>query len=172
MLARNLIEPPFTDVYGLGGRGWLDAVELPVHDREQVDSNLRLHDTLDGEIELAERLLAAQALERPDVRRLMTIPGAGAITALAMVAVIGDVSRFPSPRHLVGYLGLDPRVRQSGEKTARHGHISRAGRRTLAGCSSRQPTPRSAPRDRCGRSTPASRSGAGRRSRCARPRGS
>lgn len=127
VLARNLIEVPFTDVFGLGGREWLDAVELPVHDREQVDSNLRLHDPLDGEIELAERLLAAQALERPDVRRLMTIPGVGAITALAMVAVIGDVSRFPSPRHLVGYLGLDPRVRQSGEKTARHGHISRAG---------------------------------------------
>ena len=57
----------------------------------------------------------------------MTIPGVGAITALALVAVIGDVTRFPSPRHLVGYLGLDPRVRQSGEKAARHGHISRAG---------------------------------------------
>jgi hypothetical protein len=57
----------------------------------------------------------------------MTIPGIGAITALALVAVIGDVTRFPSPRHLVGYLGLDPRVRQSGERAARHGHISRAG---------------------------------------------
>ena len=51
----------------------------------------------------------------------------GAITALALAAVIGDVTRFPSPRQLVGYLGLDPRVRQSGEKAARHGHISRAG---------------------------------------------
>jgi transposase len=57
----------------------------------------------------------------------MTIPGVGAITALALVAVIGDATRFPSSRHLVGYLGLDPRVRQSGEKAARHGHISRAG---------------------------------------------
>ena len=35
----------------------------------------------------------------------MTIPGVGAITALALVAVIGDVTRFPSPRQLVGYLG-------------------------------------------------------------------
>jgi transposase len=43
------------------------------------------------------------------------------------VGVIGDVDRFPSPRHLVGYLGLDPRVRQSGERKARHGHISREG---------------------------------------------
>ena len=44
----------------------------------------------------------------------MTIPGVGAITALALVAVIGDVTRFASPRQLVGYLGLDPRVRRVG----------------------------------------------------------
>ena len=100
---------------------------LPAHEREQVENNLRLHDALDGEIKIAERQLAEQALARPDVRRLMTIPGVGGITALALVAVIGDVTRFPSPRHLVGYLGLDPRVRQSGEKKARHGHISREG---------------------------------------------
>lgn len=127
VLARNLIEAPFTDVFGQGGRRWLDDVQLPEHEREQVDSNLRLHDALNVEIELVERQLAEQALARPDVRRLMTIPGVGAITALAMVAVIGEVDRFPSPRHLVGYLGLDPRVRQSGEKKARHGHISREG---------------------------------------------
>jgi nucleotide-binding universal stress UspA family protein len=123
----GIIDAPFTDVFGLGGRQWLAEVQLPAHEREQVDSNLRLHDALDVEVELVERQLAEQALARPDVRRLMTIPGVGAITALALVAVIGDVSRFPSPRHLVGYLGLDPRVRQSGEKAARHGHISRAG---------------------------------------------
>jgi transposase len=127
VLTRNLIDAPVTDVFGQGGRHWLAGVELPVHEREQVDSDLRLHDALDHEIELVERQLAEQALARADVRRLMTIPGVGAITALALVAVIGDVTRFPTPRHFVGYLGLDPRVRQSGEKAARHGHISRAG---------------------------------------------
>jgi transposase len=127
VLTRNLIEAPFTDVFGQGGRRWLAEVVLPAHEREQVDSNLRLHDALDVEVELVERQLAEQALARVDVRHLMTIPGVGAITALALAAVIGDVTRFPSPRHLVGYLGLDPRVRQSGEKAARHGHISRAG---------------------------------------------
>ena len=127
VLTRNLIDAPVTDVFGQGGRRWLAEVKLPVHEREAVDSNLRLHDALDGEVELVERGLAEQALADPRVRRLMTIPGVGAITALALVAVIGDVTRFPSPRHLVGYLGLDPRVRQSGEKAARHGHISRAG---------------------------------------------
>jgi transposase len=57
----------------------------------------------------------------------MTIPAIGAITALALVAVIGDVTRFPSPRQLLGYLGMDPRVRQSGEPAARRGHSWRAG---------------------------------------------
>ncbi len=127
VLARNLIEAPFTDVFGLGGREWLAEVVLPEHEREQVDSNLRLHDVLNDEIELVERQLAEQALASADVRRLMTIPGVGAITALALLAVIGVVTRVPRPRHLVGYPGLDPRVRQSGEKKARHGHISREG---------------------------------------------
>ena len=170
VLARNLIEAPFTDVFGQGGRQWLAEVQLPAHEREQVDSNLRLHDALDVEIELAERSSPSRRSRRPDVRRLMTIPGVGAITALALVAVIGDVSRFPSARHLVGYLGLDPRVRQSGEKAGPpRAHLPRRGRRTRAGCWSRRRTPRSAPRARCARSTPGSRHGAASRSRSARP---
>jgi transposase len=127
VLARNLIELDVSDVFGKKGRVLLAQVVLPDHEREQVDSALRLHDALDAEIERAERPLARHALDREDVRRLMTIPGVGAITALSMLAVVGDIHRFPSARHLVGYLGLDPRVRQSGERKARHGHISREG---------------------------------------------
>jgi transposase len=127
VLARNLVELEVTDVFGQKGRGLLAEVELAAHEREQVDSALRLHDALDHEIGLAERPLAEHALGDENVRRLMTIPGVGAITALSIVGVIGEVERFPTPRHLVGYLGLDPRVRQSGERKARHGHISREG---------------------------------------------
>jgi transposase len=74
-----------------------------------------------------ERELARQAFESEEIRRLMTVPGIGWLTALSLVSVIGDIARFPSPRQLVGYLGLDPRVRQSGERKARCGHISRQG---------------------------------------------
>jgi hypothetical protein len=88
---------------------------------------LRLHDAIDAELAIVEGWLCAEALERADVRRLMTIPGIGAITALGLVALIGDVVRFATPRQLVGYLGLDPRVRQSGERTHRTDHISRQG---------------------------------------------
>ena len=57
----------------------------------------------------------------------MTLPGVSATTAAALVAVIGDIRRFPAPGRLVAYFGLDPRVSQSGEDAARHGRISKQG---------------------------------------------
>jgi hypothetical protein len=49
------------------------------------------------------------------------------VTASTLRAVIGDVGRFPSPRQLVGYLGLHPRLSQSGAGPARHGRTSKEG---------------------------------------------
>lgn len=46
---------------------------------------------------------------------------------------MGDVSRFPSPRHLVSYLGLNPKVRQSGSEPAKHGRISKRGPAAVRG---------------------------------------
>ena len=72
--------------------------------------------------------------ERKDQRvaRLKTIPKVGRIAALTFVAAVDDVHRFPSSRKLVGYSGLAPTVRSSGERTE-YGSISREGRRELRG---------------------------------------
>jgi transposase len=48
--------------------------------------------------------------------------------AAGLVAAIGDIRRFASPQKLVSYLGLNPRVRQSGLGLAQHGRISKVGR--------------------------------------------
>jgi transposase len=50
-----------------------------------------------------------------------------------LVALIGDVRRFARPNRLVGYLGLDPIVRQSGGRAAYTGHISHAGQGHVRG---------------------------------------
>src|SRR5439155_6377394 len=71
--------------------------------------------------------IAKRALVWPEVLRLMSVPGVNVQTATTFMAAIGDIGRFSSPRKLVGYLGLDPRVRQSGNGAARHGRISKAG---------------------------------------------
>jgi hypothetical protein len=57
----------------------------------------------------------------------MSVPGVNVQTAATFMASIGDIHRFSSPGKLVSYLGLDPRVRQSGSGPARHGRISKAG---------------------------------------------
>jgi transposase len=128
VLARNLKgRPPMTDVFGKAGRAWLAALELPADERETIDGCLREVDFLDSEVGLVERELAAQALGSEEIRRLMTVPGVSLVSAGAFVAAVGDIHRFSSPKRLVSYLGLDPRVRQSGETPARHGRISKQG---------------------------------------------
>jgi transposase len=96
-------------------------------ERESVDSAMRQVAFLDSEIAEVERLIARAALASPQIRRLMTVPGVNVIVAASFLAAIGDIRRFHTPRKLVGYLGLDPRVRQSGPGPATHGHISKQG---------------------------------------------
>jgi len=71
--------------------------------------------------------VAVEAQGEEDVRRLLTIPGVDVTTAETLLAVIGDVSRLPSSRQLVGCLGLHPHVRQSGAGPAHHGRLSKQG---------------------------------------------
>jgi hypothetical protein len=74
-----------------------------------------------------DRSLAEQVLASAEMRRLLTLPGVNFVTAAALIAAIGDIGRFPTSRQLVSYLGLDPRVSQSGAEPARHGRISKQG---------------------------------------------
>ena len=57
----------------------------------------------------------------------MTVPGVNLICAASFIAAVGDANRFLTSRKLVAYLGLDPRVKQSGEGPARSGRISKRG---------------------------------------------
>src|SRR6266498_686441 len=127
-LVRNLKgKPPVSDLFGTRGRRWLAAQDLPADEQETVAACLRQIVFLDGEIALLERALAEQVLASAEMRRLLTLPGVNFVTAAALLAAIGDIHRFPTARHLVSYLGLDPRVRQSGAEPARHGRISKQG---------------------------------------------
>ena len=128
VLFRNLKgTSPASDLFGAAGQRWLGSLTLPVDERETVEGCLRVLDFLATEVASLERAVARQALDSAEIRRLVTIPGVNLITAATLMAVIGDVTRFPSARKLVGYLGLDPRVRQSGTTCARTGRISKEG---------------------------------------------
>jgi transposase len=119
--------PDVSDLFGKTGRAWLAELELPVEERETLDSGLRQIDFLDGEVAAVDRVLAHDALNWPEARRLMTVPGVNLIAAATFLAAVGNIERFPDRRKLVAYLGLDPKVRQSGDAPATHGHISKQG---------------------------------------------
>jgi len=119
--------PPMSDLFGVKGRAWLRTLELPVEEAETLESVMRQIEFLDAEIAAVERLIAREVLGSPDARRLMTVPGVNVICAATFLAAIGDIRRFRSARALVAYLGLDPRVRQSGTEPARGGRISKRG---------------------------------------------
>jgi transposase len=120
-------KPPCSDLFGVKGREWLAAMELPLEERESVDAGIRHIEFLDTEIAAVERLIARQALAWPEIRRLMTVPGVNLICAASFLAAVGDHRRFITSSKMVAYLGLDPKVRQSGEAPARSGRISKRG---------------------------------------------
>jgi transposase len=77
-----------------------------------------------------EEQLAEREESDSRVAKLKTIPRVGRIASLTFLAAVDDVHRFPSSRKLVGYSGLAPMVRSSGERT-QYGSISREGRGEL-----------------------------------------
>lgn len=127
-LARCLLgKSPVSDLFGKRGRAWLAEQPLPADEAETVGGCLAQIAFCDQQIGVIDRALAEFAVASEDVKRLMTIPGVGATSAVTLIAAIGDVSRFADPRKLVGYLGLDPTSRQSGDTPARGGKISKRG---------------------------------------------
>jgi transposase len=119
--------PPVSDLFGVKGREWLRGLELPVEEAETVHAGLRHIEFLDTEIEQVERLICQEALKSRQIRRLLTVPGVNVICAAVFLAAVGDIRRFKGSRPVVAYLGLDPRVYQSGSAPARSGRISKQG---------------------------------------------
>lgn len=86
-------------------------------------------DFLDEKIKGLDKLL--RKYDRDTQKLLQSIPGIGPQTAVTFVSEIGDISRFERPDQLVAYVGLDPRVHQSGTSINGKGYISKRGSNLL-----------------------------------------
>ena len=119
---------PHADLCGAKGRAWLVDQVVPEDERLAIERHMREFDRLGEDLTVIERDLARSALADEGAKRLMTISGVDMVVALAMMAAVGEVTRFAEPQRLVSYLGLNPSVRQSGPGPAYHGRITKQGR--------------------------------------------
>ena len=130
VLSRNGYRPPVSDLFGKRGRRFLAELVLPKTEEIILGSCLKLIDELDREVAALEGEIYERAKQIPDVKLLLRLPGLDVISTMTILAEIGDISRFRSPKKICSYAGLVPRVHSSG-KTHYTGHITKAGRSTL-----------------------------------------
>ena len=108
------------------GRAWLAQAPLPETAREHVEVAIAMIDALDIQISPLDKALRAYARRQPGCRALMAHYGIGELTAVVILAELGDCRRFSSSRQAVRYSGLDITVHQSDQRRA-PGHLSRQG---------------------------------------------
>lgn len=107
-----------------------DDRRLPSAAREALLELAAEIEALEGRIDRLEAGMVRRSRTDETARRLATIPGIGAITAIALQAMVPDPKGFQSGRHFAASLGLTPRAHSSGGKE-RLGRISRQGNATL-----------------------------------------
>lgn len=121
---------PVSDLFGAKGRELLARLEFPEPWHSGVLAAVAMIDDLDREIAAIDKELKALGLEHRYIPLLMSAAGIAWILGYTIAAEIGDITRFSSPKKLVGYTGLCPRVYQSGN-TDRRGPLTHAGPKYL-----------------------------------------
>jgi transposase len=129
MLQRNhliLPEKPFADEQ----RTWWERLPLSAIERLRVHSDLDTLEFARKQVEHIEDYLKRESAQDEHIPLLIQLPGVAWLTAITILAAIGDISRFENAKKLVGYAGLGSRVHDSGN-THNHGRITKTGRRDL-----------------------------------------
>ena len=108
----------------------LAAHGVPAVWLQSITTLLAVIDDLDRQLGVLERELRPVARADERVKLLMSIPGVAELLGLTLASEIGDIARFSSARKLVGYSGLTPTIKQSGQ-SSRTGRLSKAGPDTL-----------------------------------------
>ena len=133
ILATYNLSSPFTDLFGSSGETWLTDVamkELRPVSQLVVSDLLSIIHHLDTQIKLLTKDIPIPETLRSKHSLLVSMPGVGRLIAAIILAEIGDIHRFNSPKALCNWAGLTPRVRQS-DRVVRHGRISKQGSRYL-----------------------------------------
>jgi transposase len=133
LLHRLQLAPPEGEAFSQANRAWWAALEVSFTQRLHIKHDLATLQQAEAQLADVEAELNRLSTAEPwagAMLYLMQLPGVGLITALTVLAAIGDVTRFETAKKLVGYAGLGASVHDSGE-THRTGRITKTGRRDL-----------------------------------------
>jgi transposase len=113
-------------LWNAAGRVELEKLELLPYAARRREQLLRGLQEMEREIEELNQQVEVEVKQRAAARKLMTHPGVGPVTALAMVLTLGPAKRFASGKQVASYFGLIPSEHSSGGRQ-RLGHISKQG---------------------------------------------
>ncbi len=133
VLHRHNLVPPAGEIFRPCHRAWWQTLNLCASECLSVKADLAVLDSLEPiirELEAEIIRLSQQPQWATPATFLIQLPGIGVLTAMVLLGAIGDITRFPSAKHLVGYSGLGASVHASGQ-TYHTGGITKQGRREL-----------------------------------------
>lgn len=113
--------------------GWQTDERLSQMEQFQLSLEMENKVYIEKQIERMNGIVRKLCHQRPwadDMTYLMQLPGFGVITAMTVLAALGEIGRFETPKHLASYSGLTPGLEQSGTKQRGKG-ITKEGRREL-----------------------------------------
>ena len=111
-------------------QNYLEGLNLDREDGRRMRMYVRDIRHINSEIARLEKLVTKEALQNEDAQLIMSLMGFNAFNALMVATTISGIDRFANPKKLVSFMGLCPRVYQSGN-TTRFGHMKKAANRNL-----------------------------------------
>ena len=130
LLDKHGLRVPYKTKFSKKAVAWMKTQSLGFMDDAILRSDLALLETFDEQICFVEERIAALAVDEPQVRLLMMMTGVGCFSAMLILAEICTVDRFSGDKKFSSWMGLAPRVCQSGEKI-RIGGVYGSGNRRM-----------------------------------------
>jgi transposase len=151
LLNQHGLEVPARDLCGIGGRRQLaeSLAHLGPHGQAAGQELNVVLGATEVALDALDAGVRAELAQQPVAEALMALPGIGPVMALALVAELGELERFPDVPHLLSYAGLAPRAHDSDEHRGERHLPQRCNKRlrslaiqaAQAACRSRQPSP-------------------------------
>jgi transposase len=127
LLAKENLTYGIEHLFNRAGKEYLETVQLSSPTRQYLlREHLALLEAFESKLHAEDSWIHKLAKCNEQVQRLKAVPGIGDLTALLLLAELGDINRFKRSDQVVGYVGLCPSVHSTAE-TRRTGPITKQG---------------------------------------------